>query len=69
MKALEILEKRNDIDLVFTDLVMPSGISGYRLTEIVKESFPHLPVLMTSGYAEILVHAEELGLPLTQTVS
>ena len=61
VKALEILEKRDDIDLVFTDLVMPGGISGYRLAEIVKERFPRLPVLMTSGYAEDLVHADELA--------
>ena len=59
-QALRLLETNADIDLVFTDLVMPGGISGYELAEILARKFPTLPVLMTSGYAEDLVHADEL---------
>ncbi|WP_162653376.1 PAS domain S-box protein [Lentilitoribacter sp. Alg239-R112] len=59
-QAIELLEQRGDIRLVFTDLVMPGGVSGYELAGYVGEKFPDLAILMTSGYAEDLVHADEL---------
>jgi CheY-like chemotaxis protein len=58
--ALLAMEANPDIDLVFTDLVMPGGMSGYELTEHLGRHRPELPVLMTSGYAEDLLHADEL---------
>jgi PAS domain S-box-containing protein len=59
--ALLAMEANPDIDLVFTDLVMPGGMSGYELTEHLGRHRPELPVLMTSGYAEDLLHADELS--------
>lgn len=58
-EALGIIKNRTDIDLVFTDLIMPGGVSGYELAERLSRSHHKLPVLMTSGYAEDLVHADE----------
>ena len=54
-EAVRILEEENDIDLVFTDLVMPGEISGYDLVVHIAENHPDTPVLMTSGYAEDLL--------------
>jgi PAS domain S-box-containing protein len=70
-EAIAILESGAEIDLVFTDLVMPGGISGYELARRVAESRPDLPVLLTSGYADELVrrdadaiaHLKVLGKP------
>lgn len=49
LKALDILAKKN-IDLLFTDIVMPGGVNGYVLAEKAKSIKPNLKVLLTSGY-------------------
>ena len=49
---LELLEQSGGVDLLFTDMVMPGGISGARLIELVRETRPELKVLLTTGYAE-----------------
>ncbi len=50
--ALAMLAANPDIDLIFTDLIMPSGMSGYELFVAAWEKHPHLKVLFTSGYSE-----------------
>jgi PAS domain S-box-containing protein len=50
--ARELLRQRPDINLVFTDLVMPGGMSGWQLAEAIWEETPDMPVLFTSGYAQ-----------------
>ena len=59
-KALDILTRGDAIDLVFTDLIMPGGISGRELAARARELKPGIKVLLTSGYAEELVHGEDL---------
>jgi len=49
--ALEILRSDPAIDLLFTDLLMPGGMSGFDLVQHAREFLPHLKVLMTTGYA------------------
>ncbi len=53
-EALERL-KTETIDLLFTDIVMPGGMSGLELVEQFRETHPQTPVLMTTGYNEDLV--------------
>ena len=48
--ALDILAERNDIDLVFSDIVMPGGMTGMDLAEQVNKRHPDIMVLLTSGY-------------------
>jgi CheY-like chemotaxis protein len=50
--ALDLLEKHPNVDLLFTDMVMPGGMSGAELALEVRRRLPALPVLFTSGYAE-----------------
>ncbi len=50
VQALEILEKEDDIDLLFSDVVMPGRISGYKLAERAISLKPGLKVLLTSGF-------------------
>lgn len=52
MEAVDVLEKRSDIDLVFSDVVMPGDISGVKLAGIVEERWPNIPILLTSGFTE-----------------
>jgi PAS domain S-box-containing protein len=55
--ALAIVEQRGDIDLLFTDVVMPGGINGRELADAALTLRPALKVLYTSGYTEnAIVH-------------
>jgi signal transduction histidine kinase len=51
-EGLAIIRRRADIDLLFTDIVMPGGMDGAALADAVREIRPRLPVLFTSGYGE-----------------
>ena len=52
--ALEVLDERDDIDLLFTDVVMP-GIRGPVLAEMARDKRPNMKVLFASGYSESAV--------------
>jgi len=60
-RALELLAVHPNIQLVFTDLVMPGGMSGYDVCEQVRKNWPGKLVLLTSGYAEELTHGDKLA--------
>jgi len=51
-EALDILERGEAFDLLFTDVVMPGGMNGRELADAALELRPDLPVLFTSGYTE-----------------
>ena len=55
--ALAMLEHYRAIDLVFSDIVMPGGTSGFDLARCIRERWPGMSVLLTSGYA----HGTEAG--------
>ena len=59
-KALDILAQGQDVDLVFTDLVMPGGMSGREVAARARELRSGIKVLLTSGYAEEIVHGDDL---------
>ena len=40
------------IQAVFTDIIMPGGISGLELAAKVRDRFPEMPILLTTGYSE-----------------
>jgi PAS domain S-box-containing protein len=48
--ALDIVDRQPDIDLLFTDIVMP-GMNGFELGRLARERRPQLPVLYATGYA------------------
>ena len=50
--ALAILAGPADIDLLFTDVVMPGQINGYQLAEQAMTMRPKLKMLLASGYSE-----------------
>ncbi|WP_254908017.1 response regulator [Sphingobium sp. GW456-12-10-14-TSB1] len=45
--ALAILDGRDDIGAVFTDIEMPGGMTGLALAAAVRDRWPSMPVLVT----------------------
>ena len=42
----------NGIDLIFSDIVMPGRIDGLGLAKIVRQRYPQLPILLTTGFSD-----------------
>jgi CheY-like chemotaxis protein len=53
--ALALLKARSDVDLLFTDMVMPGGMTGAELARAACKLHPRLAVVYTSGYTEAAV--------------
>jgi len=51
-EAVAMIEQGLPIDLVFSDVVMPGGMSGIDLARVLRQRFPALKVLLTSGFAD-----------------
>jgi CheY-like chemotaxis protein len=52
LKALTLVEEGCVPDLLFTDVVMPGGMNGRQLALRLRQRWPLLRVLYTSGYAQ-----------------
>lgn len=64
--ALAILgENEFAVDLVFSDVIMP-GMNGVELAGIIRERYPGLPVVLTSGYSNVLAESAHRGFELIQ---
>lgn len=51
--ALEILKlEGKNIDLFFADIIMPGDVTGIELARVVREQYPDMKILYTSGYTE-----------------
>ena len=58
-QAIEILEARSDITVIFTDIQMPGSMDGLKLARAVRGRWPPIKIVATSGY----VHVSEKDLP------
>jgi DNA-binding NtrC family response regulator len=68
-----LLQSGEPIALVFSDIVMPGGMTGYDVAEWVRSMKPELRVVLTSGYSNVPLAASEtvravkvLGKPYTR---
>ncbi|MCC3860148.1 response regulator [Emcibacteraceae bacterium Y4] len=50
--AIDILKKNSDIELLFSDIVMPDDDDGYKVSQIARELNPSIKILLTSGYSD-----------------
>jgi CheY-like chemotaxis protein len=51
--AIEILEVRRDITLVFTDIQMPGSMDGLKLAQAVRGRWPPIKIVATSGLVDV----------------
>src|SRR3954469_5736902 len=58
-QAIEVLEARRDITVVFTDIQMPGSMDGLKLARAVRGRWPPIKIVATSG----LVDVREQDLP------
>jgi DNA-binding NtrC family response regulator len=66
--ALKLLETRDDVRLLFTDIRMPGSCDGMDLARKVHARWPHILLVITSGHgrptqAEIPDHGRFVGKP------
>ena len=57
--AIAILEARDDVRVVFTDIDMPGSMDGIRLAHFIRERWPPVQIIVASGKAIV----SESGLP------
>jgi PAS domain S-box-containing protein len=59
--ALAILAATPGVEIVFSDLVMPGGMSGFDLARQVRETYPHVHLILTSGYSAELMNQADIA--------
>jgi len=52
-EAISILEQRNDIRLIVAAINMPGSMDGVKLAHFVKNRWPPIKIIATSGHAKI----------------
>ena len=52
-EAIRILESRSDIRVVFTDIHMPGSMDGLKLAHAVRNRWPPIKIVVTSGRGSI----------------
>ncbi len=60
-QAIDLLREGAGADLLFTDVIMPGGMTGLELAEQVRALRPGLPVLVTTGYMDELPQGGRSG--------
>jgi two-component system NtrC family sensor kinase len=64
--ALAALRLDSDVDLVFSDILMPGGMNGLDLAREISARFPTIPVLLTTGYSASAQDAVRQGVVVLQ---
>ena len=62
--ALALLLGGQRFDLLFSDIMMPGGMSGLDLARRVRQHFPDMPILLASGYNRAAAEVDREGFSL-----
>lgn len=52
-EAISILEARSDITVIFTDIQMPGSMDGLKLAAAVRDRWPPVKIVTTSGHVKV----------------
>jgi len=64
--GLDRVEREGDIDLVFSDILMPGSLTGLELAKLLRSRFPRVIVLLTTGYSSSAQDAVREGFEVLQ---
>ncbi len=64
--GLDLIEREGDIELVFSDILMPGGMNGLELADAIRRRFPSVAVLLTTGYSSSAQDAVRRGFEVLQ---
>ncbi len=53
IQAIEILEERRDVGIVFSDIDMPRGMDGMKMAALIRDRWPPIQIILTSGYFSV----------------
>jgi two-component system NtrC family sensor kinase len=65
-QALELLGNYRKIDIVFSDILMPGGMTGLELGHAVRQLYPGISVLLATGYSDSVRDALAQGFVVLQ---
>jgi DNA-binding NtrC family response regulator len=52
-EAIEILVARPEVEILFTDIDMPRGVDGLKLAAAVRDRWPPIKIVVTSGHRTV----------------
>lgn len=52
-EAIQMLERYSDIHLIFTDIDMPGSMNGLKLSAAVRDRWPPVKIIVTSGHFKV----------------
>lgn len=53
--ALALFRERSDVELLFTDIVMPGDMTGIEMARAARSLHPMLKVILTTGFTEVVI--------------
>jgi PAS domain S-box-containing protein len=57
-EAVDLLARTQNIDILFSDIVMPNGMNGVELARLARQRYPELKIILASGYPLPALKAE-----------
>jgi two-component system NtrC family sensor kinase len=64
--GLDVIEREDEVDLLFSDILMPGGMNGLELADTVRRRFTKISVLLTTGYSSSAQDAVRRGFAVLQ---
>jgi PAS domain S-box-containing protein len=63
-EALRLLDVNDRVGMLFSDVIMPGGMTGVQLAEEVRRRRPAMPILLATGYMEQLPDTKQPAFPV-----
>ncbi|MGV3742041.1 MAG: ATP-binding protein [Burkholderiaceae bacterium] len=61
-EALAILESNSEVEILFSDIVMPGSLDGVELARIVQKRFPEIRIVLATGYTDRQINLSGVSL-------
>lgn len=64
-QAIQILETRRDVSVIFRDVDMPGAMNGIRLAHAIRDRWPPIKIIATCGHHDLPTGGRFLPKPYT----